>query len=262
MPITLTNRQLHELIRPVVPFAGDTYSLPVLNTVLLQRCGDYLVASATDRYHLGVKRVRVGNPPDETQADEDLSVVVKLPELRQLLSLFKPARKSWPSQPKLTLEVADGILYAEAVPGVGDENHGLAAARIGCGIETADFPDLFQLMVAQLTAERPERVDSIAVNFERLTHLREAVNHDESLGNQPVVFTLGATDRRAIVAQVGADFIGALMPVGAAAGSESLFPAALTGWQEMFAALSKTLPRPAIAGGHVHHQAPAAGGRG
>lgn len=261
MPITLTNRQLHELIRPVVPFAGVGYSLPVLNTVLLQRCGDYLVASATDRYHLGVKRVKVESLAEHT--DPQLSVVVKLPELRQLLSLFKPARKSWPGQPKLTLEVADGILYAEAVPGVGDENHGLAAARIGCGIETAAaFPDLFKLMVAQLTAERPERVDSIGLNFERLTHLREAIRYDESLGNQPVVFTLGATDRRAIVAQVGADFIGALMPVGAAAGSESLFPEALTGWQEMFAALSKTLPQPAIAGGHVHHQAPAAGGRG
>ena len=46
MQIQLTNRELHQLVMPVLPFVSNDWSAPVLQAVLVQRVGDYLVASA------------------------------------------------------------------------------------------------------------------------------------------------------------------------------------------------------------------------
>lgn len=100
MQIKLSASALRDLMTPVIPLASDERSLPVLNAVRLLATGEWLTATATDRYRLGVQRVRLDKPAD-------FSCIVALADVRRILKLYKPTRLS---NPDLTLTVNKGRL--------------------------------------------------------------------------------------------------------------------------------------------------------
>lgn len=64
--VTMPVSALHGLLKPVLPFAGRDYMLPILCAVQLVVTPTALYAVATDRYTLGVRRLR----PDAVKVDD------------------------------------------------------------------------------------------------------------------------------------------------------------------------------------------------
>mgnify|MGYP001586934700 CR=1 FL=1 len=67
--VTVDLNELRTLLNRVTPFAGDAGSMPVIASVYLQGRGNHLIATATDRYVVGMSRLFVDgvdgilNPP-------------------------------------------------------------------------------------------------------------------------------------------------------------------------------------------------------
>lgn len=80
---TLTNQQLHRLVKPLLPFASKDPSLPVLCAVhFMPDESDILTAYATDRY-------RVGRMKLEGLKAEGFTATLSLKAVRFLLTTFK-----------------------------------------------------------------------------------------------------------------------------------------------------------------------------
>lgn len=137
MKITLTARELHDLVKPVLPFAGRDDMSPVLNAVLIEYRAGHLTATATDRFKAGICR-RPYAPSVEFRA------LVGLADIKRILGLFRPKRGL---DGTLTLSVEGDRIYAEAADGFGFAN-----LRIGFALVDAEYPDIPKLFRDQLAS--------------------------------------------------------------------------------------------------------------
>lgn len=99
--VTITARQLAGLVDPVLPFASTDDTVPLLTGIRLTRRGRWLIATATDRYKMALKRLDLG----EDETGEDWRAVVRVRDLKKIRSLWRPTRHS---DPALTLSVEPG----------------------------------------------------------------------------------------------------------------------------------------------------------
>lgn len=82
--VRLTTADLVRLLRPVIPLAAQDKLIPVLNGVWLHTTGHQLVATATDRYRIGVQRITLENRPRYKLAP----TVIPLAVVRHVLDTF------------------------------------------------------------------------------------------------------------------------------------------------------------------------------
>lgn len=225
--VTITNRQLHELVKPVVPMASTDYCLPILNGVRLVVQGDQLVAAATDRFRLGIKRVK----PETIEGDE-FAVTVQLNDLMKMLALFRPGRRSVVKQPRLTLTVDDDTLVAEAIPGTSaEELHDLPTIKIGCKLVDGEYPSgVFTVAATALAQTSTQAEPEFACNAVFLGAFQAAIDWSED-PRGALLMRLGADPSKPAVFQAGDDFIGVLMP------RRQHQPSAPSGWAETLEAL-------------------------
>lgn len=197
--ITIDLAELRTLLTRIVPFAADPGmyggALPVIESVYLQGRGDFLIASATDRYVLGVTRTRI-------EGAAGFEALLKVRDVKHILATFK-ARKGIVTKVMLTRDggTADGTLAVTLADGLFAEADDLTAKY---GLVDGQFPKTHELFTKW---EPPTEPAGIGYNAKYLAKFA----HVTSGRGEPIKIT-GGGDRTTIV-QAGDYFLGAIMPV-------------------------------------------------
>lgn len=212
--LTISVRNLKALVEPVTPCAGADDMLPVLNCVQIKTNGEWLVASATDRFRLAAHRQR-GEWPAGWQA------LIPVRTLRGIFATFKAGRGS---DPELTLTIVDD--HNLKVEMTGGLNDGLfSEASITYPLLSGEFPNLGQILSKAIAAE------SVAgdrrFNWKFLSGFSAADPHGQGLimhGGDPSAPML-VTD--------GEDFVGILMPRRLVASEDGATSLDLSSWTDI-----------------------------
>lgn len=188
--ITLTARAFHDLVNPVLPLAAKDGQLPVINAVLIEHRGGHLVATATDRFRIGVCRRRY-----EMEKSSGFRALIPLPHLRSILALFKPARRT---DNTLTLTIEDSRIYAEASGGLGFD---FSDMRVGYELERGEFPGVNTMICETLANEPTSGTAGMSAAFlADWRHAGDTVEVKITAPNEPVIV------------RAGDHFLGLLMP--------------------------------------------------
>lgn len=212
---TLAASQLHALLSPVLPFADKGDTLPILEAVQVRSSGEYLYATATDRYRLGVQRVKVDNLP------EGLDFVLSRATVRGILALHKPSRRD--GDPELTITVfthveernypSEGtkVRVADRVTVSGGGSFGFLDSSTSWPVVSGEYPKVNGILreAAERASKVPEGVVGAAFNPAYLADFRLA---QPPHSTTPMVLFVGS-GRLATLVRIGDDFIGAIMPV-------------------------------------------------
>lgn len=186
----ISTKQLARLVKPVVPLAHKDGMMPLLNTVRLEAAGDYLTASATDRFRIGICRVKLESPPPV-----GLDIKIRLAELATLLSVFRSDAKV---ERTVTITVLEDRIKVEQAFGLG-----FFDASMTFPLESGEFPNLTRLF-APVGDIQP--APAVGLNASLFADFRHAVREGEPLivrpsaANKPVIITAGD------------HFLGAIMP--------------------------------------------------
>lgn len=231
--ITIDLNDLRALLNRVIPFAeSGKYGLPVLESIHLQARGDYLIASATDRYVLGIARTKV-------EAPAEFDALVKLRDIKHILTTFKSRKGiitkvtltregSAPDGATLTVTLADG-LFADA-----DD---LTAKY---GLVDGEFPKLHELFTKWEAPTEPGATGYNPAYLARFAHVAD--NRNEPVKVTPgAMATTGGSKSFATIVQAGDYFLGAIMPVHLA----DDFASDVTSWTAMYAEPKPTTRRSA-----------------
>ena len=190
--VTMKASQFRSLVSPVMPLADQTaWNLPVLNAVSIEAHGDYLIATATDRYRLGVQRVKMAEPVP------GFAAIISIRALRSVLSIFKATRKS---DPLLSITAAEGVLSVKSVSGLGID-YGFMTGSMTWPLVDGQYPE-----VRSIFTKGSAKEDSVPLllNPSFLADFAAAQTQGE-----PMV--MRGTAGHAVFVQIGADFIGAIM---------------------------------------------------
>lgn len=187
--IEISAKQFAALVRPVVPLASTDAMLPAINSVHFELLGDYLTACATDRYQVGMMRVRLDEPPKKLPP-----FTLRLSVIREIQKIFKadrwtdPALKITPTGESVVIEQVGGIVLDEA--------------RIKFPCETADYPKI----AGVITTSDRGTPGTFAVDANRLANFRHAITDATGLVVHP------SDGSKVVIVTAGDDFIGAIMP--------------------------------------------------
>lgn len=198
--VDITARDLADFLAPVIPHAAKSNDLPILNSIHFVTHGGCLIASATDRYTMGMHRRPVGAA--DAPVPDGLRATVPLAAIRQILSIFKAARGENPDL-RLTFTAdtltvaADGFLSGFAV---GDASWRLDPGHYprpgGIWPETEPETD----------------VSTVALNPMYLARIAHATGRGEpALISMPARHSDGRP--KAIIARVGEDFLALIQPI-------------------------------------------------
>jgi hypothetical protein len=196
--ITIDLNELRTLLARVIPFAADhkLYSgaLPVIESVQLQVRGDQLIASATDRYVLGMARTSI-------EGDKDFEALLKILDVKHILTIFK-SRKGIATKVTLTRTggLSDGTLAVALADGLFAGADDLTAKY---GLIDGTFPKVHEIFTKW---EAPTEATATGYNPAYLARFAHVTTH-----NLPIKLS-GGGDRATIV-QAGDYFLGAIMPV-------------------------------------------------
>lgn len=205
----ISTKELAKLVKPVMPLAHKDGMLPILNAVVFESAGDYITASATDRYRMGIARAKIDPAPPP-----GLNIKLGLGELRQLLSVFKSDAKM---ERTVTITVLDDRIKVEQTLGFG-----FMDASMSFPLVKGDFPPLAKLLnEAQLVDPSP----AVGLNAAHLSDFRHAIREGEPL------IVRSAQANKPIIVTAGSHFIGALMPMRTASDTAS---AAYDSWTDVF----------------------------
>jgi DNA polymerase III sliding clamp (beta) subunit (PCNA family) len=145
MELTIGARSLRSLVDPVLPCAAADDMLPVLCTVRIESRGQYLVAIATDRYRLAMKRLAA--PSGE--AWPEWSATVPVSTIKSILATFKPSARD--ADPMLTLIIGEdgGTVRVLGEGGLLD----FAEAAIAYPLLRGDYPKTQKLFREAISDE-------------------------------------------------------------------------------------------------------------
>lgn len=188
-----------DLVNPILPIAGTDEMLPVLTCVKFSVRGGWLLASATDRFRLAVKRVKT----DATGFD----ALVPQRDIRTILKIFKPRRRDeefgkltlehHPTKNELQVSRSDGFNWS----------FGFIDASLRFTAESGEYPEIHKVINA--AAGAPRETDGwFAVNPTYMADWRHAVGR-----NRPLLIRLGKPNQPILV--TADDFIGLQMPLRA-----------------------------------------------
>lgn len=190
--LTITARTLRSALGPVIPLAGTDLTLPVLNAVHVHTEGPYLVATATDRFVMGIKRTPGVWP-------EGWAAIIPLPAIRGILAAYKPQRGH---DPEMTLTVDGDRLV---VSGGGGLFSAFVESQTTYLLETAEFPKVAQI-VAQVADAEPDLSTVPAFNSKSLARFAAADSGGAGL------FVHATNPARPALITDGETFWGAIMP--------------------------------------------------
>lgn len=222
--ITMPVHQLHGLLKPVLPFAGDDLTLPVLCAVQLVVTPTALYAVATDRYTLAIRRMKpdaitVDEPSITIEGDTPVSTLWATTGITDVLRQIKPPRHDQTRhQVTLTIEGArmddigrnDQTIAVEYTEFVEQD-----AVRFDHHTVTGQMPDLFKLVreFAQrdpATTQGGAAAAPVGLNPTYLARFRHAAEHGapvKVIADGPLQPTLVCTSYE------DGDFFGAQMPM-------------------------------------------------
>jgi len=193
--ITIDLNELRTLLSRVIPFANQAkYGLPVLETIQLTGKGDYLVATATDRYIVGIARTKVENAAD-------FEALVKIQDVKHILSTFK-SRKDINTKITLTTsgEAGNASLTVALADGLFADADDLTARY---GLSDGQYPDVSKVF-SEWTA--PTEFSGTGYNPSYLAKFAHVTSR-----NEPIKVSGGGL--RPTIIQAGDYFLGAIMPV-------------------------------------------------
>ena len=192
--ITMKASQVRALFEPILPFTDKGDSLPSLTCALITSAGGYLYATATDRYRLGVQRVKVGD-----SLPDGLRFLIERSSMRGILALYKVSRHDDPEM-KLTID-------GERLTITGAGSFGFLDSSTSWSLPGYEYPKISRLLTdAAETAGKGSKPTALNAAF--LADFRAAVPR---FGTNPMrVWTNGT---HATFVRIGEDFIGALMAV-------------------------------------------------
>lgn len=197
--LNITARQLKALVAPVLPLAGRDDMLPVLTAIRVEVDGPWLIAMATDRFRLGIKRLRA---VEDEPWPAGWSATIPVRTLKGILAAFKPSYREGDAQLVLTVDDDQHSLHVVAGGALLD----MLGASITYPLETGEYPKLRTLIRTGLAA--PVAEDGIAgFNWALLSEFRAAA----PTHGGPLVIRVGAGANPTLISD-GEDFIGAIMP--------------------------------------------------
>jgi hypothetical protein len=202
---TLTNAQLHQLIKPILPFASKDTTLPILNAIHLAPLNDKLTAYATDRYRLGRMRLPLVDA-------EGFQATIPVATVKWLLTVFKVKDK----ENRVTLAMKDD----ETVRVTGSTQWGPAiSAEIS--LTLGDYPKIHTLFPEDIA--KYEHAASAAVNGQFLADMGAVAGW--GYGVPPVEIRMtGLNQNKAVLfshtVDDYAEFAGLLMPMRMPSASE------------------------------------------
>lgn len=199
--ITLTARQLRELVNPVLPFAGKDDMLPVLCAVHVRTEGKWLIATATDRFRVAVQRVeKVVTDEDPEKAWPQIDALIPTRVIRSVLATFKAARSLDPS---MTLSFEDDRMTVEAGGGFDL----FASSRFVHYLQAGEFPKIASLIAENLATPDEDRAPAAYFNPTFLSDFKAAAaGHGTALRVR-----MGAPTKPMVVTN-DEGFLGLLMP--------------------------------------------------
>ena len=188
-----------ELVKPIIPLASPDGMLPILNAVKVETRGEYMTATATDRFRVGISRIKPDGP-----TPAGFNALIRLSELRQMLTIFKATKNNDPIL-TLTLEITDDHTSRLRVTQSGGFN--FIDASMTFGLMTGDYPRTAPLFTS-FAKNTSEPAALVGMNAAYLADFRHALrNRSDTLvihaanANKPTIVT------------VHDYFIGAIMPV-------------------------------------------------
>lgn len=144
--ITISTRRLAQLLTPVLPFAGKDGQLPILTNIKLWTNQKWLVASATDRFRVGMKRV----PAEEAETWPAFEALLPTSAARSILTTFKASKGN---DPTLKLDFDDAKVTVTASGGLFSGVADLSAAYwLYAESKNALFPDLTNVLAEAVKA--------------------------------------------------------------------------------------------------------------
>lgn len=193
--ITLKASEFRRLTAPVLPLT-DSDTLPILSALHVQGWGDSVTATATDRYRLGIQRVRV---PAPKRLDTCLPAVA----VKEISRLFRARRGHDPS---LTLSFEDATVQVSTAEALSDDLAGLVGTW---HLMPGEFPKVASILRgAQGIAGDAQ---DLAVNAAFIASFQAAATENDA----PLVVSARQSDKPMLLS-AGADFVGALMPTRSA----------------------------------------------
>jgi hypothetical protein len=198
--ITVDLSALRTILAAAVPFAGGDHSLPVINAVLLEGKGKWLVATTTDRYSLAKSRTLV-------EGVDGFRALVKLADAKHILKTFTAAK---------------GTGVAASVSLAVEDRTDTNPAKLTIDREEGLFADCDSLTATYLLVDGEfPKTDGLFQKWKPTTdapgggfnpELLARFQHVTSSRGEPIRLMIG-NDRGVAVVQAGDYFLGAIMPV-------------------------------------------------
>jgi|GEM_PF-3976544 len=211
--LTISAKDLAALVAPVIPHAEKSASsgmVPILQTVLIRRAGEYVTAFATDRYKIAFQRRALG---ESVQADDGFRAVVPVAALKHIRTVFRATRVH---NPVLRLTVEGDQLHVEIADGFDTERGAITGASLRFALAAGEYPKVDRLVREAVDAEPPAEAMAMNVNPNFLAEFRIG----QPL-HTPITITPTTHAMKPWLIRVGADFIGLIVPVRFAEGEET-----------------------------------------
>lgn len=191
---TATPQQVERVIAAVLPHASDDKTLPVINCVRLELSAHSFLATATDRYSLGVCRASLADWDDKAKKAKKVVASLRPEDIKRLFAFLRPNRTS-PAVWTLTASTL-------SVAANGGDSLTISTTETGDG-----YPNWRALFTA--TASRDvEPGAEMAFTPRVVDHFHKTA---KALGHVHMHWHF-VTPLKPVVVQVGEEFVGMLMP--------------------------------------------------
>lgn len=190
--IELTREGLHRLLKPASLFTSTEGMVPIIGCVLIEGHGSNARAVATDRFSAAVTKT------EALRVDEDFRALIHRDDVKQLLSMMKKTGSD--SRLPVTLSVEGEQLTASSFS---------VSATFRLHDVTAYPTSITKLCHSALTDE-PTAAETAfdPALIGRLKEAAAAYGKDVSV----VKIRMGSARRKPMVATIGEDFLGVIMP--------------------------------------------------
>lgn len=191
--ITVDLAKLRDLLTTVGPFVQRDGYAGALGAVELRGCGDFLTATATDRYTAAIKRV---------PAEGVDGFVARLPieNVKHLLSMFKAPRGA--DSPTVNLAINSSFATIVVTRGEGSFAY-CFDLTVTYSLETQHLPDI----AGMLRGWKPGDSSAVLYGANLLAKFTQAAGRNGRLQVHP-----GSGTPAMSLITIGADFVGAIMP--------------------------------------------------
>ena len=198
----LQTHRVMDLLDPVIPLASTDITQPLINRVRVRRSGDWMIATASDRYVAGAARVPAAYdcPPD------GWAVEISLADAKQWLTLAKSYRRAKFSAMPVRVDGQSLIVGYDPLSGGFDSELTLTLLQ--------DRMPPVESLIKTVTRQRSAApVEGWGLNADFLRKFSNAQRIFGGYAGTGRVLRLAHGEHLGISIQVGDDFVGVIMGV-------------------------------------------------